>query len=365
MKKTVLIIVLAMMVTALFPTAVLAYDAIGVTGTWECEYEIDEYGVGASGGTADVILRVTNTHPTDDILYVSVSWGAGSASEFYEEKRVTIAPDDTEDVTFYIPVEEEDAGIPNTLWVGMTTRGSGSVEGIGAVTGIVFGPEPVYSSTCFISTSTPTINRGETVEIAFGGAPDGNKDVDIRVYDQDGYLVFSMDGMDILYLGKKEYAPQSTKTYQFTCEVYKPGSDTLIKEVVSDPLTVTVIQPTTPEPDPEPDPEPETEEPTAEPAETTPEPEVTSEPVVTSEPEITEEAEVSEEIIDSTESEEDVSLNNNQERVVVVESQEIQSTQSNQNTSDTLMMILLVLLVLIFAGLAAVLIYMVKSNKKQ
>lgn len=340
MKKTVLIIVLVMISTVLFPTMALAFSDIPVSGEWECEYEVNEYGVGAGGGTATVSLRVTNTHSTDNINYVSLTWGAGMVSEFYQVKSVSVAPGDSTDVSFSIPVAEEDAGIPNTLWVGMSNRGESNVDGIGAVTGIIFGPEPEYDASCEISTSTTTIHRGDTVKIAFGGAMTGNKAVDIKVYDQTGYMIFSMDNMDILYLGSKEYAPQSTTTYQFTCKVYKPGTDTLMNETVSSPLTVTVIQPELEE-------ESEPEEPAEE---TTPEPEATPQP----EPEITSEPE---------ETQESVSLNNDVERTVIVETQK--NTENTSNKTDTIMMVLIVLLVLVFVGLSAILIFMIKSNSKQ
>jgi hypothetical protein len=344
MIKTVLIIALAIIVSLLFPTAALAYSDIPVSGDWECEYEVNEYGVGASGGTATVSLRVTNTDPSDSITYVSVNWGAGSASEFYEVKSVSVAPGSSRVVSFSIPVEAEDAGIPNTLWVAMTTRGESNVDGIGAVTGVVFGPAPVYDASCEISTSTTTINRGNTVKIAFSGAKTGNKPVDIRVYDQTGYLIFSMDNMDILYLGSKEYVPQSTTTYQYTCKIYKPGTDTLMNETVSSPLTVTVIQPAA---EPEPEPEPAAEEAAAETAE-----EATPEPV----PETTAATEVIQETSDT-----DISIN--QERTIIVETQK-ENEKNSQFNSDTLMMILIVMLVMVFAGLASVLIYMIKNNKK-
>ena len=136
MKKTILIIVLIMIATVLFPTMALAFSDIPVSGDWECEYEVNEYGVGASGGTATISLRVTNTHSTDNINYVSLTWGAGMVSEFYQVKSVSVAPGGSTDVSFSIPVAEEDAGIPNTLWVGMSNRGESNVDGIGAVTGI-------------------------------------------------------------------------------------------------------------------------------------------------------------------------------------------------------------------------------------
>lgn len=350
MKKTALIIVMAIIATVLFPTAVLAYSDIPVSGDWECSYEVNEYGVGASGGTATVSLRVVNTHPTDDITYVSVTWGAGMASEYYEVKYVGgIAPGAGMYLDFDIPVEAEDAGIPNTLWVAMSNRGESNVDGIGAVTGIVFGPEPEYNASCEISTGTPTIDRGDAVRIAFGGSMTGNKAVDIKVYDQTGYLVFSMDNMDILYLGTKEYAPTTTTTYQFTCKVYKPGTDTLMNEVTSSSLTVTVNQPAEPEPEPEPEvEEAESEEPTLE-------PEVIEEREAATEPEITEETE-------ETVSEENISLNNDAERTVIVQAQDTDNTQDSQNS---IMMILLVLLILVFVVLAAILIFMVKNNRKR
>lgn len=359
MKKLVLIIVMAIAATVFFPTEALAYSDISVSGDWECSYEINEYGVGASGGTATVSLKVVNTHATDDITYVSVTWGAGMASEYYEVKNVGgIAPGAGMYIDFDIPVEAEDAGIGNTLWVAMSSRGASNVDGIGAVTGIVFGPEPEYTASCEISTGTTTIDRGDMVKIAFGGAMTGNKAVDIKVYDQTGYLIFSMDDMDILYLGSKEYAPTSTTTYQYTCKVYKPGTDTLMNEVTSSPLTVTVIQP---DPDPEPEPEPEEETPATEPEEeTTTEPEVTAEPEITSEPETSTEAAEAE--VEAEISEENLSLSSNERTVVVETNEQIDEPQNSQNT---LMMILIVLLIMIFAALASLLIYMVKNNSKQ
>ncbi len=59
----------------------------------------------------------------------------------------------------------------------------------------------MYDADIHISTSTPTINQGETVGIAYGGSNLGSTAVDIVVFDQDGHMVFDHNDMDILYFG--------------------------------------------------------------------------------------------------------------------------------------------------------------------
>ena len=346
MKKTILLIVIAIITAALFPTEVFAYTEIGVTGDWTCEYEILDSGVRATGGTGTVRLKVTNTadsRSTDIINYVSVSYGAGSASEFYEVKSVTIAPTRDMIIDFSIPIDGEDAGLPNTLWVAMSIRGENNVDGIGAKTGVVFGPEPVYDADVLISTSTTTINAGETVGIAYGGSNLGNKPVDIEVYDYMGSLVFSMDDMDILYLGKVDHTPTHTTTYRYTCKIYKPGTDILVKEVISDPLTITVIQPAvTEEPADDPTTEPEPEEETVEAVD-----DPTSEPEVTAELEIT--AEPTQEPVEQA-----------AERAVVVET----NSDNNDSNTDALWVIIIALLAVIAIALTGIIIYMIKNSKR-
>lgn|GEM_PF-6614326 len=351
MKKTILIIVLAIIVAALFPTNALAYDSISASGDWEVSYEVNDYGVGASGGTGTLRLKVKNTAPSSStviINYVSVSFATGRASEFHQNKSVTIAPTRDRILEFSIPIDASDSGVGLQLWVAMSTGDSDDVDGIGVENGVQFGPDPTYDASCEISTSTTTINRGEKVSIAFGGSCTGNRAVDIKLYDQSNNLIFTTDNMDILYLGKEEYTPTETTTYRFKAKIYKPGTDTLMKEVQSNSITVTVVQPT-PEPTEAPTPTPEpTETPIEEAAE-----------VVAEEPgEETSEEETPEQSSELVEEE----VSETDQMPLVVDSSNEKNGSSGSN--NMLSIVIIVLLSVITLSIIGIIVYLLKTNKR-
>ncbi len=357
MKKLVMIITMAMVMTVLLPVVALAYDPITATGNWEVEYEVNDYTVGSSGGTGILRLKVKNTEPsssTDIIRYVSISYATGTASEFYENRRVTIAPTRDQIIDFSIPISEENAGLGLQLWVAMSTGGEDDVDGIGVKNGIMFGPPATYDATLDITTASTTINQGESIVINFGGANSGNKSVDIKVYDQTGAQIFETNNMDILYFGRKSYTPSSTTTYRYRTEIYRLGTDRLEKEITSNSITVTVIEPT-PEP---------TATPTPEPAEvSTPEPTIEPTPVPTIEPSPELSAEELPELVEEELSAEALAAEPESSDESLIVGAENGSINNSSGSNNTLWIIAIAFLVLVAVLLVVLIVFLLKGKK--
>lgn len=241
MKKSIMIICILSLVIIFIPTTVLA-DSVPVTGEWEVDLTIDDAGIDETGGTARLILDVSNTSDTKEIYFVFVDFAPGRASQDSFTQMTVVPVGGSQRITFIVDIKPSDVGVPLQIQVGMSQGDSNDVDGWGVIDGVKF-ESPLYRCSLNIVCHNPEIEQDEQTVISMGLVNMSNENARISVFDQDGNLVYSYDNVPpgVALQESIQQRFSETTTLQYTAYIYTmEGVGTLVHEQVSNELTITV-----------------------------------------------------------------------------------------------------------------------------